>query len=183
MSALGEIRLGRGHQTTTGVTQNIPEGALSQPGNPATTAPETAPTSSRPPVDAVAAVDGGLWHAQQQEEGQRSPLGWMFRPELTKEGVVMVVSQVLCQPGFTLGVSDERRLLKSVKTGRIDIRTMSRMLRWLAGDRAARELRRRGIEFVGPTQMTVSSPYTTGQGMTQLVNEVSQGCEPRCILR
>lgn len=178
VDALNEGNLGRGHQAERETRNiNIPEGALLPWGprlNPATTAPSTSST----PVNAVAVGGEGALHVQQKKERQQercSPLGCMFHPELTQDGVVAIVSQVLCRPGFTVGASEERRLLKSVRTGRIDIRTMSRILRWLAGERATRDLQRRGIEFVGPIQATASSPYTTGQGMTQLVKEVSQG--------
>lgn len=98
----------------------------------------------------------------------------MFRPELDKAGVVAIVSEVLCRPGFTRGPDDERRLLKSVKTGRVEIQSMSRLLRWLAGERAARELKRRGIEFVGPRGQDAAQPYTTGQGMSRLMEEVNR---------
>eukprot|EP00752_Nemacystus_decipiens_P004026 g3687.t1 len=184
VSALDEVTLAGGRQSETSTergTRNSPGGAVlpQRPklNPPATIVRETAPSTPSTPVEAVAAVREETLQAQQRKEPQQEPcsaLGCMFRPELTKEGVVEVVSQVLCRPGFTLGGSDERRLLKSVTSGRIDIRTMSRILRWLAGERAARELRRRGIEFVGPKQgmVTAASPYTTGQGMTQLVKEV-----------
>lgn len=189
VSALDEGGLARSNQIETSPergTRHISGGGAVFPKgprlDPATTSREAAPsTSSTPPLEPVATVREDNVHAPQQQGSQPepqqepcSPLGCMFRPELTQEGVVAVVSQVLCRPGFTLGASDERRLLKSVRTGRIDIRTMSRILRWLAGERAARELRQRGLEFVGPKQVTTSSPYTTGQGMTQLVKEVRQ---------
>ena len=175
-SALDEGSLARGHQVETSAeraTRNMP-GITVFPGEPRRL---NSALSASTPMEVVTAMREEVSHAQQQlqQEPQRepcSPLGCMFRPELTREEVVAVVSQVLCRPGFTLGAGDERLLLKSVRTGRIDVRTMSRILRWLAGERAARELRQRGIEFVGPKQ---SSPYTTGQGMTQLVKEVSQG--------
>ena len=212
VSALDEGSLVRDGQIDTSAergTRHIPDwdGAVFPWGqrlNQATTTTARAdvPPTSSTPVKAVEAVRGETAHVQLHQQQQRpqlqqqqqqvqvqqqepfSPLGCMFRPELSKERVVAVVSQVLCRPGFTLGTSDETRLLKSVRSGRIDIRTMSRILRWLAGDWATRELRRRGIEFVGPKQAPAtakatasSTPYTTGQGMTQLVKEVSQGCE------
>lgn len=112
---------------------------------------------------------------QQPQTRQHSPLGCLFRPELDKAEVIDVVSDVVCRPGFTRGPGDDRRLLKSVRTGRVDVRCMSRLLRWLAGDRVARELRERGVEFIGPKGLEAAEPYTTGQGMQRLVQEVSQG--------
>lgn len=100
------------------------------------------------------------------------PLGCMFHPELDKAGVLAVVSEVLCAPGFVSGPSEEARLLTSVGSGRVDIRTMSRLLRWLRGSRAARELRGRGLKFVGPETDDVVRPITTGLGMSRLVEEV-----------
>eukprot|EP00903_Cladosiphon_okamuranus_P006598 g6445.t1 len=187
MGALDESSLARDHQAENSAERgsrstSIPDGALFPWGqrlNPSTT--------SSPPVklEPAGREEKLKLHVQQKQQHhhqhqgrqqeQCSPIGCMFRPELTKERVVAVVSQVLCRPGFTQGASDERRLLQSVRSGRIDIRTMSRILRWFAGERATRELRRRGIEFVGPTQATAaaSTPYTTGQGMTQLVKGIT----------
>lgn len=96
----------------------------------------------------------------------------MFFPELDKAGVLAVVSEVLCAPGYTSGPSEEKRLLRSVGSGRVDIRTMARLLRWLRGERAARELRDRGLKFVGPSTDEVLRPITTGLGMTHLTKEV-----------
>ena len=102
------------------------------------------------------------------------PLGCMFCPELDKAGVLAVVSEVLCAPGFVSGPSEEARLLRSVGSGRIDIQTMSRLLRWLRGERAARELRGRGVNFVGPETDDVVRPITTGLGMSHLMKEVTK---------
>ena len=102
----------------------------------------------------------------------KHPLGCMFCPELDKAGVLAVVSEVLCAPGFVSGPSEEARLLRSVGSGRVDIQTMSRLLRWLRGERAARELRGRGVKFVGPETDDMVRPITTGLGMSRLMKEV-----------
>ncbi|CAN0027290.1 unnamed protein product [Scytosiphon promiscuus] len=117
-------------------------------------------------------------HPPQRRRQQHSPLGCLFSPELNKAEVVAVVSEVVCRPGFTLGPGDERRLLNSVRTGRVDVRCMSRLLRWLAGERLARELRERGVGFVGPKGLAAAEPYTTGQGMQRIVQEVIAGGHP-----
>lgn len=96
----------------------------------------------------------------------------MFSPELDKAGVLEVVSEVLCKPGYTSGPSEEKRLLRSIGSGRVDIRTMARLLRWLRGERVAQELRDRGLKFVGPSTEAVLRPITTGLGMTHLTKEV-----------
>ncbi|CAN0552532.1 unnamed protein product, partial [Ectocarpus sp. 12 AP-2014] len=145
-------------QATTGATS----GTLS----PATSTPRAHPSPlSSPVAEAVPTrEEAGTLDSQREE----SPLGFMFRPELDKAGVVAVVSEILCRPGFTVGPDDERRLKRSVESGRIDVHNMSRLLRWLAGRRAARELSERGVEFVVPR----AQPYTSGQGMTRLMEEV-----------
>ncbi|CAN0262288.1 unnamed protein product [Ectocarpus sp. 6 AP-2014] len=145
-------------QATTGATS----GTLST----ATSTPQTHPSPLSSPV--AEAVPTGEEAGIQDSQRDESPLGFMFRPELDKSGVVAVVSEILCRPGFTVGPDDERRLKRSVESGRIDVHNMSRLLRWLAGRRAARELSERGIEFVIPR----AQPYTSGQGMTRLMEEV-----------
>lgn len=133
-----------------------------------TSTPRALPSPLSPPV-AEAVLPTGQEAGTQDSQREESPLGFMFRPELDKAGVVAVVSEILCRPGFTVGPDDERRLKRSVESGRIDVHNMSRLLRWLAGRRAARELSERGIEFVVPR----AQPYTSGQGMTRLMEEVS----------
>lgn len=83
-----------------------------------------------------------------------------------------MISEVLCAPGFVSGPSEGKRLLRSVRSGRVDICTMARLLRWLRGERAARELRDRGVKFVGPDTEQGLPPITTGLGMTGLTEEV-----------
>lgn len=146
-------------QATTGATS----GTLST----ATSTPRAHPSPLSLPV--AEAVPTGEEEGIQDSQREESPLGFMFRPELHKASVVAVVSEILCRPGFTVGPDDERRLKRSVESGRIDVHNMSRLLRWLAGRRAARELSERGIEFVVPR----AQPYTSGQGMTRLMEEVS----------
>ena len=97
----------------------------------------------------------------------------MFYPELDEAGVLEVVSEVLCAPGFVSGPSEGKRLMGSVGSGRVDIQTMSRLLRWLRGERAGRELRNRGLKFVGPETDDVVRPITTGLGMSRLIKEVT----------
>ncbi|CAM9997785.1 unnamed protein product, partial [Ectocarpus sp. 13 AM-2016] len=132
----------------------------------ATSTPRAHPSPLSSPV--AEAVPTGEEAGIQDSQREESPLGFMFRPELCKADVVAVVSEILCRPGFTVGPDDERRLKRSVESGRIDVHNMSRLLRWLAGRRAARDLSERGIEFVVPR----AQPYTSGQGMTRLIKEV-----------
>lgn len=108
---------------------------------------------------------------------QHHPLGCMFSPELDECGVVSVVSEILCRPPYTTGIMDEQRLLKQVKTGRVDVQTMSRLVRWLGGQLAGDELRERGLKFVGPKLGT--QPYSTGMGISCLLREVSFTSEER----
>lgn len=109
---------------------------------------------------------------QQEHQQQHHPLGSMFRPEIPKQGVVSVVSEVLCRPGFTSGPEDAKRLLRSIRTGRVDVRTMCRLLRWFGGGRTEEQLRERGLAFVGPGADGVGQSYTTGLGMTRLLEQV-----------
>lgn len=106
---------------------------------------------------------------QQQQEFH--PLGVMFTPELDKAGLVAVVSEVLCRPGYTTGPEDEKRLLRQIKSGRVDLRTMSRLLRWFQRGDAKEALLERGLRFVGP--LAAAQPYTTGLGVSWLLREVS----------
>lgn len=138
---------------------------LAPPPAPAA-APAAAAAAAPPPPPATA-------EAQTQTGGtHQHPLGCMFSPELDKAGVLEVVSEVLCKPGYTSGPSEEKRLLRSIGSGRVDIRTMARLLRWLRGERVAQELRDRGLKFVGPSTEAVLRPITTGLGMTRLTKEV-----------
>lgn len=134
------------------------------------------PTFSTSAAEVVPAGEEAAMEIQKQQRRQRqhSPLGCLFHPELDKAEVISIVSEVVCRPGFTLGPRDERRLLQSVRTGRVDVRCMSRLLRWLAGERVARELKKQGVEFVGPKGLRAAEPYTTGQGMQRLVQEVGR---------
>ena len=139
-------------------------------------APPPAPAAA-PPPQLPATIE-----AQTQTGGHHQhPLGCMFYPELDQAGVLEVVSEVLCRPGYTSGPSEEKRLLRSVGSGRVDIRTMARLLRWLRGERAARELRDRGLRFVGPSTEAVLRPITTGLGMTHLTKEVRKNCRSAFI--
>lgn len=133
--------------------------------NMARATPTTPPSESR----AAAAASAENHHQQQQH-----PLGSMFCPELDKDGVLAVVLEVLCRPGFTSGPRDEKRLLRNVRNGRIDVRDMARLLRWLTRESIARELRERGLKFVGPRGEGGLQPYTTGLGMSFLMEEVSK---------
>lgn len=110
---------------------------------------------------------------QQHQQQQYHPIGAMFHPELPKQGVLSVISEVFCRPGFTSGPGDAKRLMRDVRSGRVNVRTMSRLLLWLGGDRAERQLRERGLKFVGPGA-DGDRPYTTGFGMTHLLEEVRQ---------
>ena len=141
---------------------------------PAPAAVEAAAAAAPPPPLATAEAQTQTGRTHQH------PLGCMFFPELDKAGVLEVVSEVLCKPGYTSGPSEEKRLLRSVGSGRVDIRTMARLLRWLRGERAARELRDRGLKFVGPSTEAVLRPITTGLGMTHLTKEVRKKCI--CVL-
>ncbi|CAM9253671.1 unnamed protein product, partial [Laminaria digitata] len=139
---------------------------LAPPPSPAA-APSAPAAAAQPPPPATT-------EAQTQTAAtHQHALGCMFFPELDKAGVLEVVSEVLCRPGFTSGPAEEKRLLRSVGSGRVDIRTMARLLRWLRGEHAARELRERGLRFVGPSTEAVLRPITTGLGMTQLTKEVA----------
>lgn len=106
-----------------------------------------------------------------QHQREFHPLGVMFTPELDKAGLVAVVSEVLCRPGYTTGPEDEKRLLRQIKSGRVDLRTMSRLLRWFQRGDAKEALLERGLKFVGP--LAAAQPYTTGLGVTWLLREVS----------
>lgn len=110
---------------------------------------------------AASTVSSGYYH----------PLGCMFYPELDRCGVISLVSDIFCRPGYTTGPSDERRVLRQVRSGRIDIKTMSRLLRWFHREHASHELRKRGLRFVGPKSNV--QPYTTGAGISGLLREVS----------
>lgn len=116
----------------------------------------------RPPLQSVCAESP-------REQYYYHPMGHMFHPELDKVSLISTISEILEQPGFTNGPSDQRRLLRDVKTGRIDVRNMSRLLRWLGGEKGASLLRRRGVTFVGPTGGAGIHPYTSGLGMSRLV--------------
>lgn len=112
----------------------------------------------------------------QEEQKPKHPLGCMFSPALDdKDDVLKMVSEVLCRPGFTSGPSDEKRLLRDIATGRVDVRTMSRLLRWLARELVGQELRLRSLSFVGPMGESASRPYTSGMGMSHLMDKV------RCV--
>lgn len=104
-----------------------------------------------------------------QEQSCHHPMGRMFHPELDKDSLISIISEILEQPGFTNGPSDQRRLLRDVKTGRIDVRNMSRLFRWLGGKKGESVLSKRGVTFVGPIGGAGIRPYTSGLGMSHLV--------------
>lgn len=116
----------------------------------------------RPPLPPVCAEAS-------REQYCHHPMGSMFHPELDKDSLISIISGILEQPGFTNGPSDQRRLLRDVKTGRIDVRNMSRLLRWLGGEKGESVLRKRGVTFVGPIGGAGIHPYTSGLGMSHLV--------------
>lgn len=101
---------------------------------------------------------------------QHHPLGPLFIPELDKAEVISVVSEILCRPGYTTGLHDERRLMNQVRSSRMDVRTMSKLLRWLRREQAEKELLKRGLRYIGPS--LAAQPYTTGMGITWLLKEV-----------
>ncbi|CAM9123765.1 unnamed protein product, partial [Laminaria digitata] len=139
---------------------------LDPPAAAATPLPAALPAAPLPcaPAPATATAETGGQH--------QHALGCMFYPQLDKPEVLAVVSEILCAPGFVSGPSEGKRLMRSVGSGRVDIPTMSRLLRWFRGERAARELRDRGLEFVGPYTDDVVKRITTGLGMTRLTQEV-----------
>lgn len=135
---------------------------------------EHLPSTRPPPPPAGAQQQQQQEHHQQKQQHQQRQhhhaLGAMFVPELDKAGVVRLVSEVLCRPGYTTGPQDEKRLLRQMRNGRVDLRTMSRLLRWLQRDGAKQELRERGVRFIGPSAGV--QPYTTGMGISWLLQEV-----------
>lgn len=132
--------------------------------------------STRPPPPPATATANQEQQQQrqnlQQQPHHHHPLGAMFVPEQDKSGVIRLVSEVLCKPGYTAGPQDERRLLRQIRNGRVDLRTMSRMLLWLQRDGAKKELCQRGLKFIGPSANV--QPYTTGIGMSWLLQEVCE---------
>lgn len=126
-----------------------------------------------PPPPPASEAPRALVTAKSQLGGyHQHPLGSMFFPGLDKAGVLEVVKEVLCKPGFVSGPSEEKRLLRSIRSGLVDIQTMSRLLRWLRGEYAGRELMNRGLTFVGPETDDKVRPVTTGMGMSRLMKEV-----------
>lgn len=57
-------------------------------------------------------------------------------------------------------------------SGQVDVQTMSRQLKWLRGERAARDWRNRELRFVGSNTDDVCRPITTGLAVSRLLKEV-----------
>ena len=155
------------------VPARAPAMPLMRPLSPSLMQPLPPPPPPTPPPQPAPQAPRALVTAKPQVGGyHQHPLGSMFFPGLDKAGVLELVKEVLCKPGFVSGPSEEKRLLRSIRSGLVDIQTMSRLLRWLRGERAGRELRGRGLNFVGPETDDKVRPVTTGMGMSRLMKEV-----------
>ena len=103
-----------------------------------------------------------------------NPLGGMFSPPLDKAVVRSVIQDILCCRRATNSRDKAAQVIREVKSGCMRGETMEWVVRGLRSARAKKELRQRGLVFVGPQWGTPL--YRTGNGVGRLLRGVSGPC-------